>query len=86
MYYRIFNNNKEIDFFIYLQIIFDSCFGMIINAIFITSPWIKQSIVGIIVSQNKEDFNTLMPIREGTKFSTSSDKDVNDYFIKEKKY
>ena len=43
---------------------------MVINIIFITSPWIKQSIVGIIHSyKNKDDFNTLMPIREATKFS-----------------
>ena len=82
--FRIFNNNKEIDLFIYLQILFESCFGMIINVIFITSPWIKQSIVGLIVSyQNKEDFNALMPIREGTKYSVSSEKDAND-FVRDK--
>jgi len=64
--YRIFNKNKEISFFIYLQIIFESCFGMVINLIFISSPWIKQSIVGLIISyRNKENsFDNLMPIRD----------------------
>ena len=84
--YRIFHQNKEITFFIYLQIIFESCFGMIINVIFISSPWIKQSLLGLISTyQNKDDFNSIMPIREGTKYSASSERETND-FIKDKNY
>lgn len=85
--YRIFNRNQQLEVFIYLQIIFESCFGMVINIIFITSPWIKQSIVGFIVSyKNKEeDFNNIMPIREGTKFSSLSEKEVSG-FNKDKNY
>ena len=83
--YRIFNKNKQIDFFIYLQIIFESCFGMVINIIFLTSPWIQQSIVGVINSyKNTEDFNNLMPIREETKFSTSSSGRETTNFSKDK--
>ena len=84
--YRILNKNKQINAFIYLQIIFESCFGMIINVIFLTSPWIQQSIVGLINSyKNKEDFNSLMPIREESKYSSSSGREtLNSY--KDKKY
>ena len=84
--YRILNKNKQINAFIYLQIIFESCFGMIINVIFLTSPWIQQSIVGLINSyKNKEDFNSLMPIREESKFSSSSGREtLNSY--KDKNY
>ena len=84
--YRIFHKNKQIDTLIYLQIIFESCFGMIINVIFLTSPWIQQSIVGLINSyKNKEDFNSLMPIREETKYSSSSGREtLNSY--KDKNY
>ena len=83
--YRIFNKNQQITFFVYLQIIFESCFGMVINIIFITSPWIKQSIVGLIHSyKNKDDFNTLMPIREETRYSNTITEEAN-YFNKDKK-
>ena len=83
--YRIFNKNKQIDFFIYLQIIFESCFGMVINIIFLTSPWIQQSIVGVINSyKNTEDFNNLITIREETKFSTSSSGRETTNFSKDK--
>ena len=86
MLYRILNKNKQINAFIYLQIIFESCFGMIINVIFLTSPWIQQSIVGLINSyKNKEDFNSLMPIREESKYSSSSGREtLNSY--KDKNY
>ena len=69
----------------YLQVIFESCFGMIINIIFITSPWIKQSIVGLIVNYKikEDDFNNIMPIREATKFSTLEEKEVS-YFNNDK--
>jgi hypothetical protein len=83
--YRIFNKNKKIEIFVYLQVIFESCFGMIINIIFITSPWIKQSIVGLIVNYKikEDDFNNIMPIREATKFSTLEEKEVS-YFNNDK--
>jgi hypothetical protein len=83
--YRIFNKNKKIEIFVYLQVIFESCFGMIINIIFITSPWIKQSIVGLIVNYKikEDDFNNIMPIREATKYSTLEEKEVS-YFNNDK--
>ena len=85
--YRIFNKNKHINFFVYLQIIFESCFGMVINIIFLTSPWIQQSIVGLINNyRNIEDMNSLMPIREETKFSSSLSERDTSIFNKEKKY
>ena len=79
--YRIFNKNNQNIVFAYLQIIFESSFGMIINIIFITSPWIRQSVVGLINSyKNKDDFNSLMPIREETKYSSSlNERETNDF-------
>ena len=79
--YRIFNKNNQNIVFAYLQIIFESSFGMIINIIFITSPWIRQSVFGLINSyKNKDDFNSLMPIREETKYSSSlNEKETNDF-------
>ena len=72
--YRLFNDNQELKFFIYLQIIFESSFGMVINIIFISSPWIKQSIVGVVISyrNNNNLEEHYMPIREPTKFGESS--------------
>ena len=87
--YRIFNKNKKIVFFVYLQVIFESCFGMIINIIFITSPWIKQSIVGLIVSyKNKEDdFNNIMPIKVESNYSTMIGNEVANFINdKDKNY
>jgi hypothetical protein len=83
--YRIFNKNNKIEIFVYSQVIFESCFGMIINIIFITSPWIKQSIVGLIVNYKikEDDFNNIMPIREATKYSTLEEKEVS-YFNNDK--
>ncbi len=73
----------------YLQVIFESCFGMIINIIFITSPWIKQSIVGLIVSyKNKEDdFNNIMPIKVESNYSTMIGNEVANFINdKDKNY
>ena len=72
--YRLFPNYKDVDAMIFLQIICDSCFGMVLNIYFITSPWIKQSIVGVIKNQNKDEINKLLPIREATRFSIDDDK------------
>ena len=60
---------------------------MVINIIFLTSPWIQQSIVGLINNyRNIEDMNNLMPIREETKFSSTLSERDTSYFDKEKKF
>ena len=67
--YRLFQNNKDVDFMIFIQVICECCFGTVLNIYFMTSPWIKQSIVSVIKNQNKDDINKLLPIRETTRFS-----------------
>jgi hypothetical protein len=75
--YRVVQNNKDVDFMLFLQVISESSFGFVLNIYFITSPWIKQSIVGAIKNQNTEEFESLMPIREVTRFSIFNNKDNN---------
>jgi len=67
--YRLFQNNKDVDVMIFIQVICECCFGTVLNIYFMTSPWIKQSIVSVIKNQNKDDINKLLPIRETTRFS-----------------
>ena len=74
--YRVIKNNEDIAVMLFLQVIAESCFGMVLNIYFITSPWIKQSIVGMIKNQNKEEFDSLMPLGDlrNTRFSNDEDK------------
>jgi hypothetical protein len=74
MLYRIMSNKNDVEFMLFFQVICESCFGIVINIYFITSPWIKQSIVSVIKNQNKEEINKLMPIREATTFNIDYDK------------
>ena len=71
--YRLFQNNNDINFMIFIQVICECCFGMVLNIFFITSPWIKQSIVSLIKNQNKDEISKLLPIREATTFSIDKD-------------
>ena len=63
--YRLYQNNKDIDFMIFLQVISECCFGMVLNIYFILSPFVKQSIVNWIKNKNKDDIG---PIRDDTSF------------------
>ena len=74
IFYRIMFNKSDVNFMLFFQVICESCFGIVINIYFITSPWIKQSIVSVIKNQNKEEINKLMPIREATTFNIDYDK------------
>ncbi len=69
--YRLFQNNNDIDVMIFIQVICECCFGMVLNLYFIFSPWIKQSIVSMIKNQNKDEINKLLPI--STRFSIDKD-------------
>ena len=74
--YRVLKYNEDIAVMLFLQVIAESCFCMVLNIYFITSPWIKQSIVGMIKNQNKEEFDSLMPLGDlrNTRFSNDEDK------------
>ena len=73
--YRLLNNNKEIEFMIFMKVIFESCFGTAINIYFIASPWIKQSILDIIKNRNIDDDNSnLMPILDNNRNSFGEEK------------
>jgi len=63
--YRLYQNNKDVDFMIFLQVISECCFGMVLNIYFILSPFVKQSIVNWIKNKNKDDIG---PIRDDTSF------------------
>ena len=68
--YRIMNNNKEITAIIYMKVILESCFGAAINIYFITSPWIKQSIISCIKDRNEDDISdNIMPILDNNRKS-----------------
>ena len=80
--YRIFHKNEEITAMVYMQVIFESCLGVFINVVFITSPWINQSIANIITSyRNKDSINNLMPIREVTKNNPFDVKEGDDSIL-----
>ena len=66
--YRLYQNNKDVDFMIFLQVISECCFGMVLNIYFILSPFVKQSIVNWIKNKNKDDIGNLMPIRDDSTF------------------
>ena len=63
--YRLYQNNKDVDFMIFLQVISECCFGMVLNIYFILSPFVKQSIANWIKNKNKDDIG---PIRDDTSF------------------
>ena len=69
MLYRIMLNKNDVNFMLFLQVICESCFGIAINIYFITSPWIKQSIVSVIKNQNKEENNKMAPINTSSTFN-----------------
>ena len=69
MLYRILSNKNDVDFMLFFQVISESCFGIAINIYFITSPWIKQSILGVIKNQNKDEDYKMAPISESTTFN-----------------
>ena len=78
MLYHIEYNHKNVPFMIFLEVICDCCFGTVINIYFITSPWIKNSIVNMIKNRKKEeeDDDDLLP-RETNKFSIEADNNDN---------
>ena len=53
---------------IFLQVISECSFGMVLNIYFILSPFVKQSIVNWIKNKNKDDIGNLMPIRDDSTF------------------
>jgi hypothetical protein len=66
--YRLYQNNKDVDFMIFLQVISECSFVMVLNIYFILSPFVKQSIVNWIKNKNKDDIGNLMPIRDDSTF------------------
>ena len=69
MLYRIMSNKNDVIFMLFLQVICESSFGIVINIYFITSPFIKQSIVSVIKNKNKEEINKLGTISESSTFN-----------------
>lgn len=73
MIYHIIYNQKDIEAMVFIQVISESCFGLVINIYFITSPWIKESIKNVFKFQNNESLDQISPIRD-SKFSVDDEK------------
>ena len=73
MIYHIIYNQKDIEAMVFIQVISESCFGLVINIYFITSPWIKENIKNAFKFQNNESLDQISPIRD-SKFSVDDEK------------